>query len=343
MGLLDWILGQQDEIQKRGSQAVYHEIEIDLSKANTDTKYMYWGDQIIVTQIDSEAKLRLNNYENDLIDLSVIRNINTPFKEFYITNSAHAGKLKLLLGSGGIFEATQQQINPINAYGSVLEIGLDELACRNKGQSYRDRRGEIIWWDDFENTPQKWAYQETGVGAVVGHNTDYAHLGGQCMKILTSGTNLQYSAISGYFTPPPLTRIGAEFYLYFDDPELDFLLVLDGWDGSNYYNSTLRFEAADLDLSYKNQGGTYTDLDTDVNLYTNVMEWIYFKLVIDWKEKKYIRCIVGDTEYDLTGFNIRSTASANKPLLNVTLQVSTTDNAAHSMYIDDFILTQNEP
>jgi hypothetical protein len=93
-------------------KGIYELFEIDLSTAHIDRQYNFNGNQLIITDCEAQAYLRLNNIKNDLIDINVVRNIGpTPFKEFYITNSASVGKtLKILAGAGGLFNCNQTQL-----------------------------------------------------------------------------------------------------------------------------------------------------------------------------------------------------------------------------------------
>ncbi len=96
-------------------KGIYSLFEIDLSENRNNKEYFFNGDQLIVINCDNQVYLRLNSVENDLIDLLIVRSINTPYKKFYITNTASSGYLKILVGSGGIFNCSGNITVDLNA------------------------------------------------------------------------------------------------------------------------------------------------------------------------------------------------------------------------------------
>lgn len=96
-------------LKETGGRGAYTVFEIDLAKAHTNKSYTFHGDQIIVTDCDNQVYVKLNDIRNDLIDLSVVPHIHTPFKQFYITNAASSGVLKILVGADNIFSCGQTQ------------------------------------------------------------------------------------------------------------------------------------------------------------------------------------------------------------------------------------------
>lgn len=94
----------RDWLKETGGIGAYTTFNIDLSKAHTDERYTFSGDQVIVTGCDNPVSIKLNDVRNDRVDLDVIKQINSPFNEFYITNAASSGSLKILCGSEGVFQ-----------------------------------------------------------------------------------------------------------------------------------------------------------------------------------------------------------------------------------------------
>ena len=99
----------RDWLKETGGIGAYSLFNIDLSEARDNKRYTFTGDQVIITDCDNAAYLTLNDIRNDPIDLTLVREIHTPFNEFYITNAASSGSLKILVGSEGIFNCNQTQ------------------------------------------------------------------------------------------------------------------------------------------------------------------------------------------------------------------------------------------
>jgi len=129
------------EQQYPGGEGIYHLFEIDLSKAREDKRYEFNGDQLIITDCEAPVYLRLNNPKNDLIDLNIVRNIGSRFKEFYITNSATAGKnLMILAGANGIFNCNSPQIV------DIARQNIDRIIIRDQdgGAESSEQASQVI-------------------------------------------------------------------------------------------------------------------------------------------------------------------------------------------------------
>jgi len=99
-------------IQNYGAGGIYALYELDLSETRTNERFEFDGDSIIIQEIDNSASLRLNSVDNAPIDLMKVRWISSPYDKFYITNTASAGDLKILVGHDGIFRSGS--ISPID-------------------------------------------------------------------------------------------------------------------------------------------------------------------------------------------------------------------------------------
>jgi len=223
------------------------------------------------------------------------------------------------------------------------QIDTGELAARLGSPSVEDRRGNVVWYDDFEGASKKWAYTVTGAGSAVALNAAYSWRGSQAMKITTADDPDDVCGIDKYFNLPSETRIGVEIHALFRHTKEKLYIVMTGYDGGHYYDAELIFDRENLTLEYLDSDNVPQTLDNSVSYYSGYEQWLLMKLVIDWDTKKYVRAIVGDTEYDLSTYNIRTVASLENPILWTVIWGYPTDANNHDIYIDDFILTQNEP
>jgi len=82
-------------------------VDIDLSSARTDRLIPVSGDTIIVTYIDGELYVKINDVNEVSIPLHVVRYINirpSSLGRLYISNPAQSGKkASILIGKGGTF------------------------------------------------------------------------------------------------------------------------------------------------------------------------------------------------------------------------------------------------
>jgi len=107
-------------LKKTGGKGFYHLFEYNLSEARKDFKIDWVGDQLIITELGDQAYIKLNDIENNLIPLKIVRNIGpTPLKKFYLTNDAGTGNLKILAGSKMLFKIST--LSPIEVYSQTVD------------------------------------------------------------------------------------------------------------------------------------------------------------------------------------------------------------------------------
>jgi len=222
-------------------------------------------------------------------------------------------------------------------------IDNNELAARLGALSVQDRRGNLVWYDNFEGLSINWFEFAFGTGAGVALDSSKYWLGSQSLQIKTGDSTANTTYIQKYFSLPELARIGLECMVWLKDDECRFAHTFYGFTGSQAYSASLRFTASTGVLEYWDVTSQWVEIDASVNWKEDVDMWLLMKLVIDWTTGKYVRAIVGDTEYNLSEYSYASAADATKPAIALRFVLATTDNANRIANIDNVILTQNEP
>ena len=221
--------------------------------------------------------------------------------------------------------------DPVDAWGKEETIGLAELAARGKCPISTDRRGNVIWHDDFE---ESFAWEDiSGVGASAARSTDRPYMGAFSLKLLPSANVASAKMLIGQ--PPMTTSIGIECAFTLDSSITDFTMTLAVYDGTNRYQGKLYYY--DGFLWYIDDAGGFTKVTaTPISLYYGTH--YHAKMVIDMNTGKYVRFVFADTEYDLTE-SVFATASAISPHLDIRCSANGTGGIS---YVDDVILTENE-
>jgi len=67
------------------------------------------------------------------------------------------------------------------------------------------------------------------------------------------------------------------------------------------------------------------------------------KLVVDLNTDRYVRFILNETEYDLSAYSANTFANPDQPHLGVKAILYSTAGFNADCWVDDIILTQNEP
>lgn len=223
------------------------------------------------------------------------------------------------------------------------QIDSGELAARLGALSTMDRRGNLIFYDDFNETALHWDTLADGTGASIELNTNYAWIGDKSIKLVTGDATDDTTYLRKTFAPTLDRKIGIEVHIQTPPDGLEFWLIFYGFDGTTRYQGLLTYDAKNDNLNLDYGAGSTVKLgDTIDTLWTHRL-WEILKVVFDWETMKYVRVIHNDTEYDVSMYSLQTQASARLPHLSVHLYAVSTANANATMYLDGFILTQNEP
>jgi len=218
-----------------------------------------------------------------------------------------------------------------------------ELAARLGACSTMDRRGNLIWYDDFESTAaNKWG-STIDPGGTMALSTVQAWMGNQSMKTVTDVDLNDDVIMEKRFHLPVDRRIGVEFMFCMDTGKPTIRFYLAGYTGAVFFGAEIMYIHDTGKLYYWNSAGAYVELTRYDGTYVNFGSWFYMKLVIDADTKKYVRLIFGSSEYDLSALNMRSNADASESMLVLFITNRAGTAAASTVYFDNVILTQNEP
>jgi len=218
-----------------------------------------------------------------------------------------------------------------------------ELAARLGACSTMDRRGNLIWYDDFEAAAAvKWNIAED-VGGTGALSTDRAWMGNQSMKTVTDDDIGDLVRLAKIFTLPIERRMAAEFMFFIAAGKPTTLLNIVGYTGTASFQAQIKYDHNLQKIYYYNSAGAWVEL-TIYDFTTILLEpWFFMKLAIDWDTKKYIRFIFCGTEYDLSDIDMKTAANASKKHVEIYMYNTAETAAAATVYFDNFILTQNEP
>ena len=226
----------------------------------------------------------------------------------------------------------------------VEVVNADELAARLGAISLFERRGEIIWQDDFECSTLKWI-QDVGT---VARSTTSARNGNASLKLTTGASvdNLSRGIWRGYYPSTYTNKVGAEFSFALG-ASIKYIMLTLGLvvDSTHFYQGIVRYRPQDNDLQICTgiSPAVWTTIATSLDLYEQDKMYHTWKLVIDISSWKYLRLYLDDNEYDISSYSIDySTPSNARRRTVVDLEISNNASGAHYAYIDDFILTINE-
>ncbi len=222
-------------------------------------------------------------------------------------------------------------------------IDLDEVAARLGSPSFYDRRGELVWSDQFEYGIEPWAIETTGSGGAGADVTNTWLTKGHSLK-LTSGTDAgaETVALRELFMPQ-LTRIGLEVMLCFASDVGYGRVALSFLDGTWLQVYFMEVDVQnDLIRIYDGDAG-YVNVITGIPINQNGAVFYPVKFVVDAATRKWVRLLFANLEVDLSAYRGTAAADVRAPLLDIEVTVITDDDANRAMFVDNVVVTQDEP
>ena len=228
---------------------------------------------------------------------------------------------------------------------SVTDLG--ELAARLGSPVTFDRRGDVCLIDNFDEGILKWVSNAWGAGGSVSISPDRARHGAWSVKMVAGSDGYRMAQIYQVMAFPARGKLGMECAFAFD-AELDwFGLLFDLYDGEYFHEPLVVYDYSNLHLWIRNGAGEVVDLATGLDLYVPYYPFWLLKVVVDFESVKYMRVLLNNTEYDVSGVSYLRSADSSNARLRVGVKSVGQEylegeyNAV--VYVDDVIVTQNEP
>lgn len=218
-----------------------------------------------------------------------------------------------------------------------------EAAARLGSINVYDRRGWTVWMDDFEAPNLKWIIAIVLPGNDPVLATTASWMGVQSVYFSTPGVGFPGSGIVKIHPLLRLGRLGVEFWVrgytltpgYFD-------LVLDIFDGINQTKAELRLDFQASTVSIVTPLGTFV-IDTGAFPLLALMPFVPIKVVVDMDTDRYVRLLVGPYEHDISAHALVNMGATTNRLIRTAFNLWGNNLGAQYAWVDNFILTQNEP
>jgi hypothetical protein len=222
----------------------------------------------------------------------------------------------------------------------VLEMG--ELAARLRSIVTYDRRGDVIALDDFEDGRRAWLLQGSA-GYDVLLTRSRARSGCYSAKLVTAGAWPNWTGMTANYVYPALSNLGFElsFHGGVGAGLWEFRTYL--YDGVNQARLAIRFMAGTAPVSYRDSVGNWIPFTTPIAAPDFNYVFYTIKVIVDPTTNKYVRVLLNDRSYSLAGISPELIAWATAPQVEMNIYLEAGLITSGSLWIDDFILTQNEP
>lgn len=232
--------------------------------------------------------------------------------------------------------------DPKDVWDKETTIGLAEHAARLGSLVTYDRRGNVEFFDDFDD-PVPGYDTACSSGAYIYRTTETSLTGNYSVKCITPSGSAGYVQLLFYHTNFHVGKIGSQFMFASEDSDYTITLTLLYYSGSKFYLPRIRW-SQDTGTLECYSGGGYVSLSPTVKYNGSKHNWGAIKLVVDISELKYVRALFFGHEFDLSDYTIDEEGSATTaPHIISRMEFATTSTSSKTGYFDNYILTDNEP
>ena len=233
-------------------------------------------------------------------------------------------------------------INLISVSGQAYVSGNYVNVASIVADTY-DRKGYIVWYDNFEHGLNKWESGGSGTGNSVDINSAAAWLKDSCcMLTCGSDTNL-YSYIKKELNLYSNGNLGFELS-YATDSHIDYIKIqITKFEGEQLKMGAFQIYKNGVSQYWKSDGSWET-LETDLEFTYKPTHWYTEKIVLNFDDNKYVRILHRDKTYDmdvaLQTLSLPYPACIAVQITAFGIAIPVFNAKAH---IDNFIITQDEP
>lgn len=220
---------------------------------------------------------------------------------------------------------------------------LAELAARLGSIVTFDRRGSVIWLSSFDHGLAEFLTSAPGTGASIAASAARTRRG-QYSALLTAGSDTgQTATLTRYLPVPPAAYFGAELSFSLASTISSLQLTIDHFRGAYGTRYRVRWSDTLETLQYLDSNEAWQTLASNVPLLHQSYFFHTMKLVIDPENRQYVRFMLDNDTYAMPGISGFVEASGGLDVGAVFLALTGRPGFNDQVYVDDVILTTEEP
>lgn len=236
---------------------------------------------------------------------------------------------------------TLQDIRDV--FGNIPQVSMGELAARLGSIDIFDRRGEVVFLDNFDSPTLKWEKDfPDSVGEIIRTNESALH-GDYSIKMTTGPESAHQVRMRKYHYLPVRKRIGVEYSFALGAGYCTIFSSFVLYTTTAKYDPRVWYKDITSELFLYDRDLGSVLFPEKVNLREDDFTYNTWKLVVDLDTEKYVRLLLNDIEYDLSAYSLPKSENSYSPYMYLSIYVINTAAGAHYAYIDSVIFTQNEP
>lgn len=230
---------------------------------------------------------------------------------------------------------------PKTVSASISDMG--EVAARLGSIVIYDKRGDVVDFDNFEETVLRWLTVLDPATAYARLVSDNVKSGSQAVKFQTTNDDGSSALLSRQLSVLGSKRLGVEISFSKLDDNCLLRLALSYTSLTEATFAEARYNPADGKVyvrvgfdEWKEVAYVGLNLLASFTFYT-------MKLVADFNTGKYVRLLYAEKEFDISTISCYLTGAVTVPLLVPIVGIKNLYATSGDCWIDDFIFTQAEP
>jgi len=264
----------------------------------------------------------------------------TGLRQLYWENALRPGRSYLQM----VFSRSQ-----LSRVGGGDPVSGAELAVRLGSPVRFDRRGEVVWYDTF-SSPGEGELLMSGASLSDISLTTALALNGALSRKVTAGADPGDEVyVYKQLEIPALTRSGIEVAMSTRsaNPSISAMFyvgirAVHGEPGTLDLNGSVSLDLDTKDFKLLTSQGVWTTVGNIGNSFGGEYTFNNIKLVVDFKQKRYVRLLVNHNEYDLSSYGLAEYQISDTSFAEYSFAwVNITD--VLPMYMGNMIATQREP
>jgi len=220
---------------------------------------------------------------------------------------------------------------------------MSELAVRLGSFDIFDRRGEVIWYDQFDYGLGGYAVSYSGAGGSVNLSADNRfHYPYNC-KIILPSTSPYTAYMNRNVRALTLERVGYEITAAYVGGISQVMYRHEVSDGSDTYYPGILLDAGSRKLYIQDESQSWLQV-ASLHPFVSAGVWyITFKIVYDLARKHYVRFVTDYMTLDLTPYQFAYEHLGDTPMLSLLNTFVGQAGTAGIVHVASLILTANEP
>jgi hypothetical protein len=222
-------------------------------------------------------------------------------------------------------------------------IDLAELGVRLGAISSIDRLGNVIFFDDFSNGLGNWISDGDGTGHGTSLSGEIFRTAGFAVKLVGGSDSDKYEYVYTYQIYSVPSKLGFEISFNIDSNVTDVQLVGQCFTGSQSIRFEVWIDKVANILYILDSTSSYVEVINPLYIPTFPRYFSTLKLVGNLNTGYYTRLNWRGNVYDISDVACPVAVSSAAPLIKTSYEIWSATGTNAVSYLDNFILTQNEP